>query len=55
VNAAAAPDATGATYSAENTDAAQTHRRGSERITARPRTRAEYIDHVLAQIKASGK
>lgn len=52
MNAAAAPDPT---YPAETSNAAQIRRRSSERVTERPRTRAEYIDHVLAQIKASGK
>jgi hypothetical protein len=53
VNIAAVPDATYPTTA--TTEATQTHRPGPERIAERPRTRAEYIDHVLAQIKATAK
>jgi hypothetical protein len=43
---------TGATYTGVAKEAAETYRRGPERAPAKPQTRSEYIEHVLAQIKA---
>jgi hypothetical protein len=55
MNAAATPDWIGSTYPDATTEAAETHRRGQERAPERPRTRDEYINHVLAQIKAAAR
>jgi hypothetical protein len=55
VSTAVAPDPAGSTYPGATTEAAETHRRSPERVAEPPRTRAEYIDHVLAQIKAAAK
>jgi hypothetical protein len=49
---AAALSQTGASHTGTATEATETHRRGSERAPAKPQTRSEYIEHVLAQIKA---
>lgn len=49
---AAAPDHTDAIYP---TEAGETRRRGPERGPERPQTRSEYIEQVLAQIKAVAK
>jgi hypothetical protein len=43
------------TYSVAAAEATETHRRGAERRQERPQTRSEYIEHVLAQIKAGAK
>jgi hypothetical protein len=51
----AAPDQTGATYPGTATETAETHRRGPERVAERPQTRTEYIERVLAQIKAAAR
>jgi hypothetical protein len=55
VNAAAAPDPIGATYPSADTETAETDRRRPERVAERSRTRDEYIEHVLAQIKAAAR
>lgn len=51
----AVPDQTGATYPGTATKTAETHRRGPERVPERPQTRTEYIERVLAQIKAAAR
>jgi hypothetical protein len=43
------------TYSDAAAEATETRSRGAERRQERPQTRSEYIDQVLAQIKAGAK
>ncbi|MBO0879894.1 MAG: hypothetical protein J2P17_05905 [Mycobacterium sp.] len=40
------------THTGTANEATTTHRRGPEPAPAKPQTRSEYIEHVLAQIKA---
>jgi hypothetical protein len=49
---AESPDHTYPTAAFEDTE---TRRRDAERRPERPQTRSEYIEQVLAQIKATGK
>jgi hypothetical protein len=49
---AVALNQTGTTHTGTANEAAETHRRDPERAPAKPQTRSEYIEHVLAQIKA---
>ena len=49
---AVALERTGATHTGTANEATETYRRGLEREPAKPQTRSEYIEHVLAQIKA---
>jgi hypothetical protein len=52
---AATPDQTGATYPGTAIETAEIRRRGPERAPGRPQTRTEYIERVLAQIKAAAR